>query len=320
MVDMARRTFSLLSVLIVGLLLSSCASADTEPGAATESTGAQPGPAVEEYLDILLPGFAADQELDQLDPELYTSLVRDFREGGLEALSEDDRSELLRVAQVAFLSHAETVRYRVTSRDASPGSVPSHDGEATVEETYVHRSYSPTDSTVSRLAARRASMRDICWSWGLTPYWDAESRGEMRLFVDFLPAEQPSEADTAIITQWGNVDGKWGCYRTRASSSYRYYAAELDYWGTFVRVAKATLSGRDTLDGSPTYRFDDYQNKTVHYWLDAHTLWLRQYQYVDSSGALITVKLEAVNEDIPIEPPDVNVPCVEEPGEGTPAP
>jgi hypothetical protein len=55
---------------------------------------------------------------------------------------------------------------------------------------------------------------------------------------------------------------------------------------------------------------------------DAETLWLRQYQYEDSSGALITVKLEAINEDIRIVPPDVDVPCVEgtPTGEETPAP
>lgn len=49
----------------------------------------------------------------------------------------------------------------------------------------------------------------------------------------------------------------------------------------------------------------------MQYWLDAETLWLRQYQYEEPSDALITVKLKAINEDISIEPPDVDVECVE---------
>jgi hypothetical protein len=289
------------------VLLASCASSSEAPAGIYGSP-----PALEDYLGILLPGLAADQELDQLDPEFYASLVRVFRDGGLEALSDTDRTQLLLVAQIAFLSHTETARYGVTSRDASPGGSASHDGEATVEEMYVHRLYSPAQSTVSRLLARRAEADGIGWFWGLSPYWDAESRGELRLFVEFVSAEQPSETDTAIITEWANVDGNWTCYRTDATSSYRYYAAELDHWGTFVRFARATLTDREELDGQRAYRLQDYQDASVQYWLDAETLWLRQYRYEDSSGALITVKLEAVNDDITIEPPDVDVECVEE--------
>jgi predicted small secreted protein len=307
-----KRIWVVAVVVLSAALLASCTSSDTERGAATESTGAQPGPAVEEYLDILLPGLAAMKELDQLDPDLYASLVRDFREGGLEALTDADRSKLLLVAQVAFLSHVETVRWSVTSGDVSAGAEPSHHGEATVEEIYVSRPYPPTGSTVSRLAARRGKTDSIGWSWGLTPYWDPDCRGELLLFVDFVSAEQGSEEDTAIITEWAEANGQWVCYRNAPTSSYRYYAAELDYWGTFVRLASAILSGRDTLDGQPTYRLEDYQDRSVQYWLDTDTLWLRQYQYEDSSGALITVKLEAINEDIHIEPPDVDVPCAQE--------
>ena len=303
-------TKHLLALLVLALaapVVASCASSAPEP----PSIYGNP-PALEEYLGILLPGLAAMKELDQLDPELYASLVRDFREGGLEALEDAGRSSLLLVAQVAFLSHAETLRWSATSRDASPDTELTHDGEATIEEVYVRRPYSPTQSTVSHLAARRGMTDRICWSWGLTPYWDPDCWGELRLFVDFVSGEQHSEVDTAIITQWGSVDGQWICYRNAPMSSYRYYAAELDYWGLFARIAKATLSDHDTLDGQRAYRFEDYQDRSVQYWLNAESLWLRQYQYEDSSGALITVKLEAVNEDIFIEPPDVDVECVEE--------
>jgi hypothetical protein len=310
MVNMACRIPRLLSVLIVGLLLTSCASKGTEPGAATETTAPQPGPAVEEYLHILLPGFAARKELDQLDPELYASLVGRFREGGLEALTEADKGELLLVAQMAFLSDAGTVRWSVTSADAAADAEPSHDGEATIEETFVRGLYSPW-GTVSHLAARRAAMDGICWSWGMAPYWDPECRGELRLFVDFVSGEQRSEGDTAIVTQWVDIGGQWMCYLNASDSSYRYYAAELDYWGLFVGITKAILSGHDTLDGQPAYRFEDHWDRSWQYWLDAETLWLRQYEY-ERDGIRYTVKLEAVNEDIRIEPPDVDVPCVEE--------
>jgi hypothetical protein len=270
---------------------------------------------VQEYLDILLPGLAAETGLDQLDPQLYSSLVSRFREGGLEALSEADRTELLRVAGVAFLSHVETARYGVTSRDISPDTAPSHEGEATVEEVYVRRTLSgdsPTGSTVSHLAARQVNTDGIAWFWGLTPYWDAEYRGESRLFVDFVSGEQYPQGATAIITEWSSSgEGDWACYRTDPSSGYRYYAALLDYWGTFIRFAKAILSGRDTLDGQPAYRFEDYEDSSVQYWLDAETLWLRQYQYEEPSDALITVELEAINDDIRVDPPDVDVECVE---------
>ena len=297
---------------MVASVLISCATSDRQRQATDQSAGSQPGPAVEEYLDILLPGLAAETELDQLDPGRYSSLVSRFREGGLEGLSESDRTELLRVAQVAFLSHAETARYEVTSRDRSPDTRQSHEGAATIEEVYVPRTLSgnsPTGSTVYHLGARRTNTDGICWSWGLEPYWDAECRGELRLFVEFVWGEQYPEGATAIITEWSNADGQWTCYRTDAASGYRYYAAALDHWGGFMRFAKGTPTGRDILDGQATYRFD---LGPIQCWLDAETLWLRQYEFEDPNGALITVKLEAINGDIRIEPPDVGVECVEE--------
>jgi hypothetical protein len=288
-------------------LLAACASRSEAPVGIYGNP-----PPVEQYLDALLPGFAVEQELDQLDPDLYASIVRRFRQGGLEALPDDDRSRLLHVAQVAFLSHAETARYGVSSRDASPVDDPSHDGEATIEETYVRASYAPWESTVSHLTARRVSMDRVCWSLGLWPWWDAKCQGELRLLVDFVSPEQQSDIDTAIVTQWGNIDGEWMCYRNAPTSSYRYYAAELDRWGMFVRIAKwGTLVGRDELDGEPAYTFEDPQDRSVHYWLDADSLWLRQFEFEDD-GIRYTVKLEAVNEDITIEPPDVDVECAEE--------
>jgi hypothetical protein len=298
-----------LAVAFSAALLASCASRSEAPA----TTYGEPPP-VEEYLGSLLPGFATEQELDRLDPELYASIVSRFREGGLEALADSDRGELLHVAQVAFLSHAETARYRVTSRDPPAGGDPSHDGEATVEETYVRSSYAPWESTVSHLTARRVTMDRVCWSLGLWPWWDAGCQGESRLLVDFVPPEQQSQVDTAIVTEWGNIDGQWMCYRNAPTSSYRYYAAELDRWGMFVRLRKAMLSGRDTVDSQPAYRFEDYQDRSVQYWLDADTLWLRQFEF-EEDGIHYTVKLEAVNEDIRIEPPDVDVPCVEEQSE-----
>jgi hypothetical protein len=250
------------------------------------------------------------QQLDRLDPGLYASLVRRFREGGLEALTEADKGELLLVAQTAFLSDAETLRWSVTSADASADAEPSHHGEATMEETFVRGPYPPW-GTVSHLAGRRANMHHICWQWGLAPYWDPDCQGELRLFADFVSGEQRSDVDTAIVTQWVNVGGQWMCYLNAPDSSYRYYAAELDYWGLFARSAKAILSGRDTLDGQPAYRFEDYEHGSWQYWLDTDTLWLRQFQY-EEDGIRYTVRLDAINEDIHIEPPDVDVPCVEE--------
>ncbi len=270
-------------------------------------------PPLEGYLDTLLPGLAAMKELDRLDPQSYGSLVSRFRDGGLEALSETDRAELLLVAQIAFLSHVQTTRYTVTSRDTTPGSEPSHAGEATIEETFVRRAYSSTESTVSHMSARRVSTDHICWTWGLWPYWDPECQGEHRLFVDFRSGEPYV---TPIMTAWNNLDGPWECSRTDPTSSYRYYAAELDYWGLFGGLAKAIPVGRDTLDGQPAYRLEDYEDRSVQYWLDADTLWLRQYEfeydYEGEEGIRYTVTLEAINEDIVIEPPNVDVECVEE--------
>lgn len=171
--DTPRRIARLFFILAVSSLLISCSASDSERQASPETAGSQPTPTVEEYLAILLPGLADDQGLDELDPQLYSSLVSRFREGGLEALSATDRTELLRVAGVAFLSHVETARYHVTSRDTSPGTAPSHEGEATVEEVYVRRTLhgdSPTGSTVSHLAARQVNTDGIAWFWGLTPY------------------------------------------------------------------------------------------------------------------------------------------------------
>ena len=84
--------------------------------------------------------------------------------------------------------------------------------------------------------------------------------------------------------------------------------------GPFGRFARGKLEERDILDERPAYRMaaesiESYPDIT--YWLDAETLWLRQYAY-EEDGIRYTIELEAVNEDITIEPPDVDVECVEE--------
>lgn len=70
---------------------------------------------------------------------------------------------------------------------------------------------------------------------------------------------------------------------------------------------------RDSVDGRPAHKFQGVgaEQRDLTYWLDAQTLWLRQYEF-EEDGIRYRVKLEAVNEDIRIEPPDVEVECVED--------
>jgi hypothetical protein len=228
----------------------------------------------------------------------YEAIAAEYRRRGLKALSADDKQKLILVAQIAFLAHVDTLRYLMTAEDAEKDSQDGHYTDAVLEEVYRHR-------LALSVAARHINGGRVSWSWVSAPVLDSKAPDERLEVFEDLPD------DAELITSWDNRSGEWQCSATKISGS-DWGMAHVDYYSAFRGFASGQLVGTDVVDGRDAYRF---QGAELDYWLDADTLWLRQYEY-ERDGIRYTVKLEAVNDDITIEPPDVDVPCVEE----TPSP
>jgi hypothetical protein len=246
--------------------------------------------------------------------EYHTIVVR-YREGGLEGLADDDRRVLLAVSQMAFVSYGRTLRYSAEASDSAASDGGALKGEAVLEQVYVMW------NELQVIAASRVTGRAIEWRWGWLPEYNPEAAPEHLDIFDVPP--ESSEVVTEAV--WDRSPGGWRCTEVTSDGGYLGMLG-LAYEGRFSQLAKGTLLAKDTIDQRAAYRLllkgDSVQAfPDITYWLDAETLWLRQYQY-EQDGIRYTVKLEAVNEDIHIEPPDVDVPCVEEEpsGEETPAP
>jgi hypothetical protein len=247
----------------------------------------------------------------------YRQLVARYREQGLEGLSEEDRHLLVAVAQVAFEAYPDILRYSVTAEETRAGSAQGRGGEAVLEEVYRHPPAAPP------LAARRVQGRAIMWQWLSDPLWYADAPSDRLEFLEFFVADQPSETLFATWTEWDKRDDGWTCI-TGTGEATPFALAEGIRLGNLQDYVLGDLLGPDKVDGGAAYKLYSLNRTTgreITYWLDTDTLWLRQLQY-EEDGIRYTVKLEAVNEDIRIEPPDVNVPCEEEQPSGgsTPAP
>jgi hypothetical protein len=277
-------------------------------------------PALEEYLGILGEYAEAIEALqDQPAPSEseYRKLVARYREQGMEGLPTEDRQLLLAVAQAAFEAYPDTLRYSVAAKETAATTGEVREGQAVLEEVYRH------PPAVPPLAARRLQARAIVWEWVSDPLWHADAPDYSVGFV----GEGSSESEFVSSTIWEKSEGRWTCAtgRTRLSD---FAVAEVVRVGRLQDYVLGELLGLDTIDGRATYKFHNFNRTTgreITYWLDAETLWLRRYEY-EGPGVLpaafggahmrYTVKLEAVNEDIRIEPPDVDVVCTEETASG----
>lgn len=303
---------------VVGLsaaLLASCTSSGEGPppvnsGLPTATPLSDP-PALEEYLGIL-GYYAGDIEVIQHRPapseSEYRQLVASYRERGMEGLSTEDRELLLAVGQVAFEAYPDTLRYSVTAEETRAGSDEARGGEAVLEEVYRHPPAAPP------LAARRVQGRAIIWGWPSDPRWYPDAPSERLEFLEFFVADQPSESLFATWTEWDKRDDGWTCIKETGEATPVFALMEGIRLGSLQDYVLGDLLGPDKVDGGAAYKLYSLNRTTgreITYWLDAETLWLRQYEY-ERDGIRYTVKLEAVNEDIRIEPPDVNVPCEEQ--------
>jgi hypothetical protein len=274
-------------------------------------------PPLEEYRsglgDYQFIAESFDPQGTVLSDERYRALVAKYRQGGLDSLSETERVSLLYVAETAFLAYAATLRYSVSSDGpVDAGGIPMV--SATLEELYQDVEAPSEDLSwhlhVPSVAARRIQGSSVSWSWGQLPARNPQAPTERREFFDFHP-----ETNFVTSATWDRDGGAWKCATFKGTDA-NWGLAHLAYLGRFGSYARGDLEGRDTLEGRPAYRFSirgDPAWEDQTYWLDAETLWLRQYEY-EQDGIRYTVKLEAVNEDIRIKPPGVIVEC----GEGKP--
>jgi hypothetical protein len=292
-----------LAAALGGALLTSCGSGSQAPAGIYGNP-----PAVEDYLEALtgdyelLPRLFQPERENALSKGEYRGLVETYRRSGLEALPAPDRLSLLAVAEAGFLAHARTLRYSLTAEPSSTGDGTNFHGQALLEEVY-------GDAEGPFVTARRVRGATVEWRWGLLPNRDATAPNE-RLDLVTYPAD---EGQPAVATVWENRAGRWSCI-TFADTGQSYAWGELVYVRRFAEYAQGELVGPDKVGGRPAYRLTTKgypSNVDITYWLDAETLWLRLYEY-EQAGIRYTVKLDAVNEDITIEPPDVDVECVEE--------
>jgi hypothetical protein len=308
------RSLAALTLVIFGATWLACCSSPRHGPAAAYG----PPPALEEYRSSLGEYESIAESFDPkgtlLGDEAYRALVAKYREEGLDSLSEAERVSFLYVAETAFLAYAITLRYSVTSDgpvDADGVPVVS----ATLEEVYRHLEALSEDLSshldFPSVAARRVKGSNVSWSWISLPARDPQAPADRREFFEF----DPQEGNFVTSMTWDRDGDAWRC-ATFEGRDDNWGMAHLAYLGRFGSYARGDLEGRDTLDGRPAYRFSirgDPAWEDQTYWLDAETLWLRQYEY-ELDGVHYRVKLEAVNEDIHIEPPGVIVEC----GEGKP--
>jgi hypothetical protein len=177
-------------------------------------------------------------------------------------------------------------------------------GDAVLEEVYAMW------NGLQVIVARQVVGSAIEWRRSLAEY-NPDAAPERREIY-----EVPSKSSEVVTSEvWDKSPEGWKCTKQTSEGGY-YGLLGLAYEGRFSHLAKGTLLGEDTIDKRPAYRLvlaeDRLQSvPEITYWLDAETLWLRQYEY-EEDGIRYTVKLEAVNEDITIQPPAVDVECVEE--------
>lgn len=296
-----KRVSALVAIAVAAALLTSCASSERAPASTYGNR-----PAMEEYLDNLgtYEPFVELAAGRQPTKQEYEAIVQSYRAGGLEGLADDDVRVLLAVSQMAFLSYQRTLRYSIVARETGPLDGGGLKGDAVLEEVYVMW------NGVRAMVARRLAGRAIEWRRSLAEY--NPNAGPERLDIFEVPPET-SEVVTEVV--WEKSSSGWRCTQQTSYGGY-FGLLGLGYEGRFSQLAKGTLLGKDAIDQRAAYplllKGDSVQSiPDITYWLDAETLWLRQYEY-EEDGIRYTVKLEAVNEDITIEPPDVNVPCVEE--------
>jgi hypothetical protein len=309
-----KRLPTLLTMAVAGLLLH---CGDTTTGTTpTNTTDRQVGvygspPPLERYIswlqqgyrDYLRRGIFFFQGMTPPDELAYKALAHGYAETGLEGLSTGDRQTLLLVAQIAFISYADTLRYSV----AAVGDDRNEAG-GILEEVYsLHQERS--------IAARHFTGTGVSWPWPLWPHQDPDSPSETVQLFD-RPTDRPGGGWFVPETVWNKQSQTWSCLNMEIDDITWAFGYDA-YLENLRGLGLGVLLERDAVEGRPAYKFSGVgaEQRDLIYWLDAETLWLRQYEY-ELDGIRYTVKLEAVNEDIHIEPPDVDVPCVEE----TPSP
>jgi hypothetical protein len=319
------RRLQILVTVALATFLVHCGG--TTGGGRTQTTDQQfsgypNAPPIEDYISSLREGYQTYieeggfffQGMTPPNEEAYMAIARNYRQTGLETLSSQDREALLLIAQTAFLSYAETIRYSVAVATNGTGAQGEQSAEAVLEEQYSFDEEHP-------LVARRLAGAGLSWPWPVWARRDEGSPPETRQFFG-RPMQDSHGSWFVPETVWEKGDDHWSCLKVEIDAmtwAYSNYA----YLENLRALGLGVLLKRDTVGGRSAYKFSGIgaEQQDLIYWLDAETLWLRQYEY-ELDGVRYRVKLEAVNEDIRIKPPDVDVPCVEETpsGEETPAP
>jgi hypothetical protein len=285
---------AVLVLVLSSLLAVSCRSEGEPPGIYGEA------PPMEDYRA----NVGAYESLADLSDKDYRAAATKYREHGLEAFSTTDRESLLLIAQAAFLAYADTLRYLATREKPEGKPQGLARGRAVLEESY-------EEGRFASLVARRVTGKDTAWPWTVEPRAESQAPSEHLEFYG-IEAKQGTPSRAVTLTVW-DKRSQWTC-TTVSISEENWSLGQMAHVGVFADYARGDLVGQDSVEGRAAYQFRSKRSPgyvETTYWLDAETLWLRQYEY-EEGGIRYVVKLEAVNEDIRIEPPDVDVECIEE--------
>lgn len=273
----------------------------------------------EEYFGLVPIDLA---ELDELNPEYgmrsftqqdYQAALAKLRANGPEALSDEEWRLVVAVSWYAYVMQAQTIKYRVVEWDASS----QKQRDTLVEERYYQFGQAEY-GLVPLLVARHMVERDHSGEPSATPSRETPADETIDLYE-----LTGAGGEKVILTQWERQGEQWTCQRGDAGGNY--------VWGTWLHFypdlafVNAEPAGTDVVEGRPAYRLrglqgsDGWFGDLVSYWQDVETVLPSQYEYRksgpgwgDEEGNTQRFTILEVNGEVDIQPPNVDVPCVEE--------
>lgn len=273
----------------------------------------------EEYFGLVpfdlagLSDFNPEYHIPPSDENDYQAALAKLRAKGLEALSDEELSLIVAVSWYAYVMQAETITYRLMETDAS-SKVQS---DVVVEERY-----------------RFEKVGDFLAPVLVGSHWTEQEGSGQRADPSSAnpPADEAIElyestnadtdAENTVLTRWERQGTQWNCQRGAAGAGPVW--AAMSHFYPDVGFVYAQPMGTEVIEGRPAYKLraaavsHGWFGQPELYWLDTETLLPIQYEYrktgpewADEEGNTLRFTILEVNGKVDIQPPDVNILCVE---------
>lgn len=290
-----RRIVRLTVLYGLALLLAACRGAAQPPPALTQASSSTGGASA--YYDLLdgdtgVPQLGALDAVESVPTRAdWDKLVSLASSGGLLALTDAGRTDLLAGSMKAFLKATSTVTLDVQVAGENRG---------TVQERYA----ADADGFFTELIARRSQMLATTMPWAGAPYDDAAAPDEQRLFFDL------TDPANIGVQDWSRHGALWSC---SGESGDGYDSIRLAYVANLLAVPHG-VPGTPNRDGS--YQISVVRGKsTMIYWLDPTTLWPVRVDYPATSASPASTVRISTSSQFSILPPMQDGGC-SHPGDG----